>query len=98
MLELWSGVRFVFTPHQVFNATGADLYSFLFFMLQCNDVTVAPLLGPFAGFFGPAVECGHWSAGICRTNWPDERAPRYACAEDPGKPLERILPDAQQQL
>ncbi len=74
MLELWSGGRFVSTPHRVVNPEGADRYSFPYFMVPRHDVTVAPLVEPLDGFSRPAVNCGHWSAEIWRTNWPDERA------------------------
>ena len=74
MLELWSGGRFLSTPHRVVNPDGADRYSFPYFMVPRHDVTVAPLLEPLAGFSRPAVNCGHWSAEIWRTNWPDEEA------------------------
>ncbi len=74
MLELWSGGRFVSTPHRVVNASGRDRYSFPYFMVPSHDVTVAPLLEPQPGFARPAVNCGHWSAEIWRTNWPDEHA------------------------
>ncbi|UWQ34175.1 isopenicillin N synthase family oxygenase [Leisingera sp. M527] len=74
MLELWSGGRLVSTPHRVVNNTGKERYSFPYFAVPRHDVVVAPLLPPVAGFDRPAVHCGHWSAEIWRTNWPDEDA------------------------
>ncbi|MCB4455142.1 isopenicillin N synthase family dioxygenase [Leisingera sp. McT4-56] len=74
MLELWSGGRLVSTPHRVVNKTGQERYSFPYFAVPRHDVVVAPLLPPVEGFDRPSVHCGHWSAEIWRTNWPDEDA------------------------
>jgi len=72
MLELWSGGRLVSTPHRVVNRSGRERYSFPYFAVPRYDVTVAPLRPPVAGFDRPPVHCGHWSAEVWRTNWPDE--------------------------
>ncbi|MBO9446573.1 isopenicillin N synthase family oxygenase [Ruegeria sp. R14_0] len=74
MLELWSGGRLKSTPHRVFNTSGKERYSFPYFAVPRHDVVVKPLLPPLPGFDRPAVHCGHWSAEIWRTNWPDETA------------------------
>ncbi len=74
MLELWSGGRLKSTPHRVVNTSGMERYSFPYFAVPRHDVIVAPLLPPLPGFDRPAVHCGHWSAEIWRTNWPDEEA------------------------
>ncbi|UWQ90250.1 isopenicillin N synthase family oxygenase [Rhodobacteraceae bacterium M382] len=74
MLELWSGGRLVSTPHRVVNKSGKERYSFPYFAVPRHDVVVAPLCAPRDGFERPAVHCGHWSAEIWRTNWPDEEA------------------------
>ncbi|MCX8954335.1 isopenicillin N synthase family oxygenase [Ruegeria sp. NA] len=74
MLELWSGGRLKSTPHRVVNRSGQERYSFPYFAVPRHDVVVAPLLPPLPGFDRPAVHCGHWSAEIWRTNWPDETA------------------------
>ncbi|MBQ4826489.1 isopenicillin N synthase family oxygenase [Leisingera sp. HS039] len=74
MLELWSGGRLISTPHRVVNKTGKERYSFPYFAVPRHDVVVQPLLPPVAGFDRPSVHCGHWSAEIWRTNWPDEDA------------------------
>ena len=74
MLELWSGGRLVSTPHRVVNKSGRERYSFPYFAVPRHDVVVEPLLPPVAGFDRPPVHCGHWSAEIWRTNWPDEDA------------------------
>ncbi|WP_299944389.1 2OG-Fe(II) oxygenase family protein [uncultured Ruegeria sp.] len=72
MLELWSGGRLKSTPHRVVNRSGNERYSFPYFAVPRHDVLVAPLLPALPGFDRPAVHCGHWSAEIWRTNWPDE--------------------------
>jgi isopenicillin N synthase-like dioxygenase len=74
MLELWSGGRLVSTPHRVINRSGKERYSFPYFAVPRHDVTVQPLLAALHGFDRPPVNCGHWSAEIWRTNWPDESA------------------------
>ncbi|WP_170758682.1 isopenicillin N synthase family dioxygenase [Ruegeria lacuscaerulensis] len=74
MLELWSGGRLKSTPHRVVNRSGKERYSFPYFAVPRHDVVVAPLLAPLPGFDRPSVHCGHWSAEIWRTNWPNETA------------------------
>ncbi|WP_170409476.1 isopenicillin N synthase family dioxygenase [Ruegeria atlantica] len=74
MLELWSGGRLKSTPHRVVNKSGKERYSFPYFAVPRHDVVVEPLLPPLPGFDRPSVHCGHWSAEIWRTNWPDEAA------------------------
>lgn len=72
MLELWSGGRLISTPHRVINRSGKERYSFPYFSVPSHDTVVTPLLPPVPGFDRPAVHCGHWSAEIWRTNWPDQ--------------------------
>ncbi len=74
MLELWSGGRLKSTPHRVVNQSGKERYSFPYFAVPRHDVVVSPLLPPLPGFDRPPVHCGHWSAEVWRTNWPDEAA------------------------
>ena len=74
MFELWSGGRFTSTPHRVTNRSGKERYSFPYFAVPRHDVVVRPLVGPLPGFEREPVHCGHWSAEIWRTNWPDEMA------------------------
>lgn len=72
MLELWSGGHLLSTPHRVVNRSGKQRYSFPYFAVPRHDVTLTPLVEPVLGFAKPNVNCGHWSAEIWRTNWPDE--------------------------
>jgi len=72
MLELWSGGRLVSTPHRVVNRTGRERYSFPYFAVPSHDTVITPLVPTVPGFSRPDVHCGHWSAEIWRTNWPDE--------------------------
>jgi isopenicillin N synthase-like dioxygenase len=74
MLQTWSGGRYVSTPHRVVNRSGRERYSFPYFMVPRFDVTIEPILPPLPGFDCPAVNCGHWSAEIWRTNWADQKA------------------------
>ena len=74
MLELWSGGRLKSTPHRVVNRSGRQRYSFPYFAVPRHDMVVEPLLPALPGFDRPSVHCGHWSAEIWRTNWPDEQA------------------------
>ena len=74
MFELWSGGRLVSTPHRVVNRSGKERYSFPYFAVPRHDVTVRPIVPALPGFDREAVNCGHWSAEVWRTNWPDEAA------------------------
>lgn len=74
MLEHWSGGRLVSTPHRVVNRSGKERYSFPYFAVPRHDVVITPLLPPLPGFDRRDVHCGHWTAEIWRTNWPDETA------------------------
>ncbi len=73
MMELWSGGRFVSTPHQVINRTGAERYSFPYFSVPTHSAVVQPLVDPMPGFDRiEPIPVGHWSAEVWRTNWPDQ--------------------------
>ncbi|MEM9204324.1 MAG: 2OG-Fe(II) oxygenase family protein [Actinomycetota bacterium] len=72
MLELWSGGDYVATPHRVINRSGAERYSFPFFVVPRHDITVEPLVAPQAGFDKAPMPVGALSAEVWRTNWPDQ--------------------------
>lgn len=71
LLELWSGGYFVSTPHKVINKSGAERYSFPYFVVPRFDTVVEPLSRPQEGFERDAIHVGDVSREIWRTNWPD---------------------------
>jgi len=74
MLEVWSGGRFVSTPHKVVNTTGEERYAFPWFLVPSHDEVIEPLVEPLAGFGRTdPVEVGPWSLEVWRTNWPDAK-------------------------
>jgi isopenicillin N synthase-like dioxygenase len=73
MVEIWSGGRFVSTPHRVVNRTGTRRYSFPYFAVPRHDVVVQPLTTAVSGFQRDPVPVGQVSAEVWRTNWRNER-------------------------
>ncbi len=73
LLELWSGGYFVSTPHKVINKTGAERYSFPYFVVPRYDTVVEPLRDPRPGFTRAPVHVGDVSREVWRTNWPDSK-------------------------
>ena len=71
LLELWSGGYFVSTPHKVVNTSGADRYSFPYFVVPRYDTVVDPLVPTQPGFRRESVHVGDVSREVWRTNWPD---------------------------
>jgi len=71
-LPVWSGGRFVSTPHQVINPVGKDRISFPYFAVPRHDCVISPLVEPMPGFERPDVPVGKWQAEVWRTNWADE--------------------------
>ncbi|MEM7092863.1 MAG: 2OG-Fe(II) oxygenase family protein [Actinomycetota bacterium] len=71
MLESWSGGRLAATAHRVINRSGAERYSFPWFLVPRHDVVVAPLVTPLAGRNYVPMPVGELSAEVWRTNWPD---------------------------
>ena len=72
MMELWSGGRFVSTPHRVTNPTGAPRYSFPYFAIPRYDVLVESVLPRLDGFDKPAVRSEFIVGELYRTNWKAE--------------------------
>jgi isopenicillin N synthase-like dioxygenase len=73
MLELWSGGRFVSTPHKVENRSGRSRYSFPYFSVPRYDTVVQPLVHPLPTFSREPVPVGEVSREVWRTNWPDSK-------------------------
>ena len=72
MMEVWSGGRFVSTPHKVVNTTGKERYAFPWFLVPSHDEVIEPLAPLAPGFSrSDGVEVGPWSLEVWRTNWPD---------------------------
>lgn len=71
LLELWSGGYFVSTPHKVVNVSGAERYSFPYFVVPRYDTVVTPLRQVQPGFTRQSVHVGDVSRDVWRTNWPD---------------------------
>jgi len=71
MLELWSGGRYVATPHRVINTSGQDRYAFPYFVVPNHDIVVEPVVESMAGFTRAPMEVGAVSVEVWRTNWPD---------------------------
>jgi isopenicillin N synthase-like dioxygenase len=71
LLELWSGGYFVSTPHKVVNKSGAERYSFPYFVVPRFDTVVEPLRPAQRGFKRASVHVGDVSREVWRTNWPD---------------------------
>jgi isopenicillin N synthase-like dioxygenase len=73
LLELWSGGRYVSTPHKVETAGDRARFSFPYFVVPRHDTVVQPLVPPKPGFERAPVPVGDVSREVWRTNWPDAR-------------------------
>lgn len=72
MMELWSGGRFVSTPHRVINKTGLERYSFPYFATPSELVTIEPKLPYCRGRERPPLKVGYFLSELYRTNWADQ--------------------------
>lgn len=72
MIEVWSGGRYVSTPHRVINRTGKERYSFPWFAVPRHDILIEPLIEPQAGFDRVAISSGEWSRAVWYTNYPNK--------------------------
>ena len=72
MMELWSGGRFVSTPHRVSNPVGRHRYSFPYFAIPRHDVLLEPLVPRVPGFTKPPVRASVAASELYRTNWKSE--------------------------
>ena len=74
MMEVWSGGRFMSTPHKVVNTTGKERYAFPWFLVPSHDEVIEPLVPLQDDFTRSAgIEVGPWSLEVWRTNWPDAK-------------------------
>ena len=71
LLEIWSGGYFVSTPHKVVNTSGAERYSFPYFVVPGFETVVTSFRQPQPGFSRSPVNVGDVSREVWRTNWPD---------------------------
>ncbi len=71
LLELWSGGYLVSTPHKVVNTSGAERFSFPYFVVPRFDTVVKPIMMPQPEFRRGEVHVGDVSSEVWRTNWPD---------------------------
>ena len=73
LLELWSGGYLVSTPHRVVNLTGAERYSFPYFVVPRYDTIVAPFKAASRELDRAPVHIGEASREVWRSNWQDAR-------------------------
>lgn len=71
MMEVWSGGRFVSTPHMVVGRPGLARHSFPYFCVPRYDVVIAPLVKPISGFERAIETAGAISHQIWSSNWSD---------------------------
>ena len=71
LLEIWSGGYFVSTPHKVVNTSGAERYSFPYFVVPGYRTVVTSFRQPQHGTSRLPVNVGDVSREVWRTNWPD---------------------------
>ena len=74
MLELWSGGRFISTPHRVTNPPDEGRFSFPYFAIPRYDVLLTPLIPRIDGYEVEPVLAGVAASELYMTNWKTERS------------------------
>ena len=72
LMEVWSGGRFISTPHRVFNRGQESRYSAPYFSVPRHSTLVKPLVECENSFEEREILAGEVSAEVWRTNWLDE--------------------------
>ena len=71
-MEVWSGGRFISTPHRVLNRNQASRYSAPYFSVPRYSTLVKSLVEYENNFEPREILVGEVSAEVWRTNWPDQ--------------------------
>ena len=71
-MEVWSGGRFISTPHRVSNRNQKPRYSAPYFSVPRHSTLVKPLVKCENSFEHREILVGEVSAEVWRTNWLDE--------------------------
>ena len=72
LMEVWSGGRFISTPHRVLNRNQASRYSAPYFSVPRYSTLVKSLVEYENNFKPREILVGEVSAEVWRTNWPDQ--------------------------
>ena len=72
LMEVWSGGRFISTPHRVLNRNQASRYSAPYFSVPRYSTLVKSLVEHENNFKPREILVGEVSAEVWRTNWPDQ--------------------------
>ena len=72
LMEVWSGGRFISTPHCVSNRSQKPRYSAPYFSVPRHSTLVKPLVEYENSFKPREISVGNVSAEVWRTNWSDE--------------------------
>ena len=72
LMEVWSGGRFISTPHRVLNRTEESRYSAPYFSVPRHSTLVKPLVDCGNSFEHREISVGEVTAEVWRTNWIDE--------------------------
>ena len=69
MMEIWSGGRFISTPHKVSISPGCSRYSFPYFVVPRHDVLIRPLVKFTKKELFESISAGELSRQIWTSNW-----------------------------